>query len=339
MTITLLPEWAPQYATLLVWPHSGTDWKPYLERVHRTYLELTEIIAAHQKVMIVCRDTALKDTIFSELSQNAQTQCEFYCLPYNDTWVRDFGPITVRDSNGQLILTDFNFDGWGAKFASDSDNQITTRLIEQHAFPERAHQKVDWVLEGGSIDGDGQGTLLTTARCLLQHTRNHNINQREFEQMLKKYLGISRVLWLQRGYLFGDDTDGHVDTLARFLDPDTICYCQCIDREDQHYVELSHMEKELEALRKPDGSSYRLVPLPLPRAIYNSENRRLPATYLNFLFINHAVILPVYQQDLDSVAIHTLQQACPTRRVIPLDSRVLIEQSGSIHCASMQIPK
>jgi agmatine/peptidylarginine deiminase len=261
-----------------------------------------------------------------------------YAMPNDDVWARDHGPITVlRD--GKRLHLDFSFNGWGGKFPAERDNALTGRLITLDAW-DAPVETVDFVLEGGAIEVDGAGTLLTTERCLLAPTRNPQLDRAAIEQVLKDRLGVSRILWLKHGDLLGDDTDGHIDTIARFCDADTIAYQACEERDDPHYADLAAMAKELAAFRNARGKPYKLVPLPLPAALHDPDDgRRLPAGYANFLIVNGAVLVPVYgDAKNDPIALERLRPCFPGREVLPIECRALIHQYGSLHCVTMQIP-
>jgi agmatine/peptidylarginine deiminase len=254
----------------------------------------------------------------------------------DDVWARDHGPITVV-ADGRLRHLDFTFNGWGGKFESRRDDTLTRRLAELGAW----HAPVDtlaFVLEGGAIEVNGAGTLLTTSRCLLSPTRNPGLSRAQIEDALMHYFGVIRVLWLTHGDLLGDDTDGHIDTLARFCNAHTLVYQACTDPQDEHYEELAAMEREVQALTRRNGEPYETVPLPLPAPIFDDEGRRLPAGYANFLIINGAVLVPVYGAPQDGEALERLRGCFPEREVIGIECRSLIQQSGSLHCVTMQIP-
>jgi agmatine deiminase len=251
--------------------------------------------------------------------------------------VRDYGPIAVS-RGGRLVLHDFTFDGWGGKYPAALDNLASRALFEGGFFATDEFRQQQLVLEGGSIDSDGCGTLLSTTRCLLDSGRNPGFNRSRLEAWLGEHLGIARVLWLEHGELAGDDTDAHVDMLARFCSPDTIAYSCCDDLQDEHFAPLAAMEQQLQTFRTRDGQPYELVPLPLPEAIRDEHGRRLPASYANFLIINGAVLLPVYDDPADAVAQTALAACFPGRRVVPLNCLPLILQNGSLHCATMQLP-
>lgn len=328
----LPPEWAPQQLVQLTWPHEQTDWVDMLDEVNQCFVDIARIIVQHEKLLVVCKDskrikTLLKGTDFSKIT--------FVELPTNDTWARDHGGITVLE-DGKKAIYDFAFNGWGKKFEAKLDNQITKALHEKQVFGRDVIYRncLDFVLEGGSIESDGEGTLLTTSTCLLSDNRN-DLSKEVIETKLKNYFGLHRVLWLNHGYLAGDDTDSHIDTLARFCDVSTIAYVKCEDETDEHYIELKKMEEELMQFRTVSGNSYRLIPLPMADTVYDDEIR-LPATYANFLIINDAVLVPTYQSPKDEIALKQLGQAFPDRKIIGINCLPLIKQHGSLHCVTMQ---
>lgn len=300
-------EWEPQSAVQLTWPHAQTDWAPILPEITAVYEEMAREIRQRESLLIV-------DDI-----------------PHNDTWARDHGFITVEQDGG-LILLDFKFNGWGEKFPAELDNQINKHLFDRGAVKGTYEPHLDFVLEGGSIESDGRGTVFTTACCLMAPHRNQPLTQQQIEERLKLYLGAERIVWLNHGSLLGDDTDGHIDTLVRICPDDTLLY---IGGDDEH-PDLYEMEKELQTLRTLDGIPYRLLRLPLPRPIYD-EGERLPATYANYLVINGAVLVPTYNQpDLDAEAMRIIGQAFPDREMVGIDCRAVIRQHGSLHCCTMQ---
>lgn len=335
--MTRLPaEWEPQAGVMLTWPHGGTDWAGDLERVETCFDAIAAAISQREAVLIACNDPARVTERLARAGANID-RVRAHAVPSNDTWSRDHGPITVlRD--GHPLLLDFAFNGWGGKFAAEMDDAITLTLFSKKAFGEISMESVPIVLEGGAIDTDGNGTILTTASCLLNPNRNGDTTESAVEFMLHENLGARRVLWLHHGRLAGDDTDGHIDTLARFCDDKTIAYVACPNRRDSHFAELKAMEEELGEFRTADGEPYRLVPLPWPKAIYDDARKRLPATYANFLIINGAVLVPTYNDKADGKALETLQSCFPDREIVGIDCRCLLNQHGSLHCVTMQIP-
>lgn len=335
----LPPEWAPQSAVQLTWPHAGSDWAPILAEVEPVFVAIAAAVTRFERLIVACHDETVRAHVI-HLFKAAKLPLDLislYLAPANDTWARDHGPITVLCQN-QATLLDFEFNGWGGKFSFDLDNRITRVLHAQGAFGSAPLERVPLMLEGGSIEVDGQGSLLTTERCLLSRTRNPNLSRAQIEKQLAELLGITRFLWLQNGYLAGDDTDSHIDTLARLCDVNTIAYVSCDDPADEHYAELKAMEKELRAFRTSMGQPYRLVPLPWPRAKFDADGARLPATYANFLIINGAVLVPTYCDPADDVALKILETCFPKHSIIGIDCLPLIIQHGSLHCVTMQIP-
>ncbi len=333
----MLAEWEPQRAVLLAWPHGDTDWKPYLDDIHDTYVDIIRAITAYEDVHIVAPDTArLHDYLVSHLSEKHLQRISMSAYLTDDTWARDFGHITVADANEATTGLFFRFNGWGEKFPASRDNNVKRHLEQETDLLTACENHDDFVLEGGSIESDGKGTVFTTRQCLLAPHRNQPLSQRQITARLKRTLGAERVVWLHHGQLIGDDTDGHIDTLVRIAPDDTIIYIACDDPDDAHYAELQALEKELRRLRTLDGKPYRLLSMPLPHAIeYDGE--RLPATYANYLVVNGAVLCPTYgHPEKDACAMATLQQAFPDRKVIGIDSTVIVRQHGSIHCLTMQ---
>ncbi|MBW2186492.1 MAG: agmatine deiminase family protein, partial [Deltaproteobacteria bacterium] len=240
--------------------------------------------------------------------------------------------------DGKPLLYDFGFNGWGLKFTSDKDNQMNHHLAQQHAFSAPMISQ-PLVLEGGSIESDGEGTLLTTSECLLNRNRNPSLSKSQLEHFFSTQMGIQNVLWLDHGYLAGDDTDSHIDTLARLCPNNTIVYTACDDRTDEHFVTLKAMEQQLTEFRTIDGSPYQLLPLPWPQAQFDHNGERLPATYANFLIINSAVLVPIYDDPADKSALEVIQSAFPAHEIIGINCSAVIIQHGSLHCLTMQLPQ
>jgi len=261
----------------------------------------------------------------------------FIEIPTNDTWTRDYGYISIIEDN-EVKLLDFTFDGWGNKFEASLDNSVNKILHQKGYLGTTPLESIDFVLEGGSIDSNGDGVVLSTTKCLCNPNRNGGLNKIEIEKRLQNYLGVQKVLWLDYGYLAGDDTDSHIDTLARFVSADTIVYTQCLDKDDEHYIELKKMEEQLQTFKTIDNKSYNLIPIPLPTAKFDKENNRLPATYANFLITNDALIYPTYSVSEDKTAHSIFKELFPTKEIIPIECSRLIEQGGSLHCSTMQIP-
>lgn len=331
---TFLPsEWHPQSGIQLTWPHRNTDWQENLAEVETCYIAMAKEIVKRELLLIVTPEPERIKALLSKHINLAQVR--FSNCPTNDTWARDHSFITLLNKKRALLL-DFKFNGWGLKFAANWDNQIN-RAIQKELKGEYRNL-LNFVLEGGAIESDGEGTLFTTTHCLCAPNRNEHLTQEEIERFLLRIFHLKRVCWIKNGYLAGDDTDHHIDTLVRICPNNTIAYVQCLDTKDEHYQALKAMEDELKALRTLQGKPYRLLPLPMADAIYEGEER-LPATYANFLVLNDAVLYPTYQQPVqDQKASEVLQQAFPERAIIGIDCTALILQHGSLHCATMQYP-
>ncbi len=357
-------EWEPQSAVLIAWPHAGTDWAARLDAVERSYVALTAAIARVESVLICVADPALRERAVGLLKAAAvdESRLRFVQVEYDDTWLRDSGPITLESgigrprtgsgagsaaartlpragettSDGSFVLLDFRFTGWGGKFEAGRDDLLAERLYDAGIFRRSSHQSIDFALEGGAIETDGAGTLLTTWRCL--HERHPQAGRDELDAKLRGWLAQDRVLWLEHGYLEGDDTDAHIDTLARFAAADAIVFQACEDPADRHHAELRAMADELAALRTRDGWPYRLFPLPWAKPIID-EGRRLAASYANFLIVNGAVLMPAYGDPADAAAAKVLENAFPDREIVPVPCRPLIWQNGSLHCVTMQLPQ
>ncbi len=337
-------EWAPQQFVQLTWPHADTDWAYMLEEVQACFKNIAREVAKRQQLLIVAPDVEeVRRQIADEVNMANVRLVE---LPSNDTWARDHGGITIfetrdtrhetRDSIYPVIL-DFQFNGWGLKFASDKDNLITERLYRGgHLFGELRNCR-NFVFEGGSIESDGEGTLLTTSECLLSPNRNATMLRADIEKYLLDTLGARQLLWLDHGYLAGDDTDSHIDTLARLCPNNTILYVKCDDVNDEHYEALHHMETQLKTFRTLAGEPYRLIALPMAHPAFE-DDERIPATYANYLVINGAVLVPTYGTDLDATALAQVGKAFPDREIVGVDCQALIRQHGSLHCVTMQYP-
>ncbi len=334
--LRLPAEWEPQSAVLIAWPHAGTDWADRLGEVEETYIALVAAITRFQRALICVADEDVEAYARARLASARvdMARVDFLPVEYDDTWLRDSGPITLHEGDGFRLL-DFRFTGWGGKFEAGRDDRLVQRLVEMNLFLKSSRQAIDFALEGGAIDADGTGTLLTTWQCL--HERHPQASRAELTERLSGWLAQDRVLWLDHGHLEGDDTDAHIDTLARFAPDDAIVFQACDDPADSHYAELKAMADEIAALRTRDGRPYRLLPLPWPKPIEDG-GRRLAASYANFLVINDAVLMPAYGDDADATAADILARAFPGREVVPVPCRPLIWQNGSLHCITMQLP-
>ena len=337
MNPRLPAEWEIQDGVLMAWPHEGTDWRYMLDDVRRVFVEIIYQISRFERVLLTAPDAVSASEYLASAGVDLTkvTVCE---ILNNDTWARDFGPITVNYNNKPVLL-DFGFNGWGLKFPANLDNLISRQLKKLGVLLPNLNT-IGLILEGGSIESDGLGTILTTSECLLSPNRNPQLNRSEIEQALSSLVGTKRVLWLENGYLAGDDTDSHIDTLARICPNNTIVYQACDHPIDEHFEPLKMMERELQTFRTPDGFPYRLIPLPWPKARFDEQAHRLPATYANFLIINGAVLVPTYRDpERDAAALDSVTQAFPGREIIGIDCLPLLEQHGSLHCVTMQLPE
>ncbi len=340
ISYSLPAEWTPQSAVMLTWPHRDTIWANSLPAIDDVFVAVAREIALREKVVITCVDKAHEQHVKTLLHSAgvASHQVAIYLAHSNDIWVRDHGPIAVNKP--QLTLLDFTFNAWGNKYPSESDNQITSLLHAQQAFGATPRMKVDLVLEGGGIEVDGQGCLLTTSHCLLSKTRNPHLSKTQITTTLSQWLGIKKIHWLDHGYLAGDDTDSHIDTLARFTDAHTIVYTACDDSSDEHFSELQAMQEQLRSFTDYRNQPYQLIPLPWPKPHYaDVDGRRLPASYCNFLIINGAVLVPTYNDPADAEALRILAACFKDRQIIGIDCVPVIQWYGSLHCMTMQLPQ
>jgi len=330
----LLAEWEKQDGILMTWPSKNTDWSENLKEVVFTYLTIIKEISYYEKVLLLTTDTVKISRLLMKNNVNLKNII-FAQVPYNDTWARDFGPITIKNGNYFTIL-DFSFNGWGLKFASNHDNLINRTLFEKGFFSNCELKTLNFVLEGGSIETNGKGILLATEKCLLSPNRNPEFSKEEIEKRLIDYFNLKEIIWLKNGFLLGDDTDSHIDTIVRFSSENTIIYVSPPKyKKDPHYEEFCLLEEELQNLK----DRFELKPLPFaPTCFY--KGKRLPATYANFLITNESVLMPTYHnKETDNLAKEVLKEAFPDREIIPIDSRSLIKQHGSIHCITMQLPQ
>ena len=330
-------EWEPQSAVVIAWPHHTGDFI-HLSAVETSYQAIAESITRFQPLVIICKDAEHQQHIQSQLAD--RQNIHFVQADYNDIWVRDtvFLSLEWEHPKAKLQLVNFRFNGWGNKYPHDADNALNLALFAHPLFKGHPTATVSLVLEGGSIESDGQGTVMTTKNCLFNPNRNPQLSEDAIAGQLQNYLGAKRLLWVEQDNLAGDDTDAHIDTLARFCDANTIAYTSCDDEQDPHYQGLKNMEAQLKRFTTEAGEPYRLVALPLPKAIFDEDGRPLPANYSNFLIINDAVLVPVYDDAMDAVALERIATCFPEREVVAVPCRALVHQYGSLHCASMQIP-
>ncbi|OIP52890.1 MAG: agmatine deiminase [Helicobacteraceae bacterium CG2_30_36_10] len=322
-----IAEFEEQSFTQIIFPHAKSDWVDYLDEAEKTFINIINAIIKYQKCLVVCSDIQAVKRHFDE-NENLY----FVEFETNDTWARDCSVLCVEE-NSNITLLDFTFTGWGSKFDAHKDNRMS-RAISQHYSKEM--QTVDFILEGGGVESNGEGIILTTAECVLNKNRNNTFTSEQITKKIKETLGAIEVLYLNHGYLAGDDTDSHIDTLARFIDKKTIMYVACGNIYDEHYKELKLMEEELQTIAKTHD--FRLIALPMTKPVYFDEER-IPATYANFLFVNGAVIVPTYNIAQDEEALNIFRKSLPHLEVVGVDCSVLIRQHGSLHCVTMNFAK
>ncbi|QMU60951.1 MAG: agmatine deiminase [Gammaproteobacteria bacterium] len=334
----LAPEWARQNAVILVWPHCHSDWSNQLNEIEVTYTEMSRYIARHQKLILVAYDLAHVLHIQETLTQQEIEQKNVLIIPVptNDTWVRDYGPITVK-SDSELKFLDFGFDAWGGKYTHDHDDAFNQQF-KFHLNNDISSQKINFILEGGNLEVNSKGVLLISSNCFKRRTSKLHAQFTTFERNFENWFGCNRVLWINDVALFGDDTDGHIDTLARYCGDDVVVYSASTHHSDPNNESLDSLNKQLNKIKRNDSSISELIPLPLPTPIFNNGSQ-LPATYTNFLITNEYVLVPVFNDKQDTHALKTIDTLFPSREIIDIESNTLIQQFGGIHCATMQIPE
>lgn len=332
-----LPEWTPCDGVLMALPDIHTDWNYILDEALEQYRRIVKAFTEEDlHVIMLCKEAKKAEKIFQDIASKKITFVE---TEYNDTWTRDYGPLTIL-KHGDIRGLDFGFNGWGLKFAADKDNLVNRKLNEKSVFAKNIYRNESaFILEGGSVDTDGNGTILTTTRCLCSPNRNGGLSKSEADSQLRKRLGAQHVLFLDYGELAGDDTDSHIDTLARMAPDNTILFTGCRDVDDPHFESLLKMRAQLTMFRNHLGEPYNLVELPLPSPIFDEENQRLPATYANYLVTEDKLFMPTYNQpENDMLAMQTVRIAFPYHKIVGIDCTTLIKQHGSLHCATMQLP-
>ncbi len=335
-----LAEWETQSAVMLTWPHDSGDWGDDLTGAESDFTSIVSVLARYVRVLLVCRDKMhLGDIKQCLLGHHIpQDPIVWAIAPSDDIWTRDYGPLSIYTRSGPKLI-DFEFDGWGGKYPAKKDNAINSQLQALGVLrAPMAH--VSCVLEGGAVDSDGLGSILAGERCLIESQRNPGWTREDYERLFSEKLGTTRVLWISHGMLPGDDTDGHVDTLARFISPDTIVY-QAPSNVFPSSVndELQWLANQLGNLRTFDGKSYRLVALPCAEGQCRNDDGWRPAGYVNFLFTNQALLIPAYGATEDEQAKTIFTELCPEHNVHSVSCSTLIRQGGSLHCAAMPIGK
>ena len=321
-------EWELQDAIQIAWPSKKTDWKDNLAQAEKCFLQISKLVCKYQKLIILYSPKRNPEKLF-----NSKELINIYLIEanYNDTWTRDYAPISTI-YNGVPTLKDFTFNGWGNKYPSILDNKLNLLLFRKGIYKNLS--KVDFILEGGSIESNGNGILLTTKKCLLNSNRNKGFNFEEIENILKTELHAKKILWLENGVIFGDDTDAHIDTLARFVNEESIVYVKCFDTNNPNFKSLNRMEKELKKFVNLNQETFNLIPLPLVSIVEKNEN--LPASYANFLITNKQVLIPTYNLPEDKVIVNIFKNIFPEKEIEPVYCGEIIKQNGSLHCLTMQ---
>ena len=337
------PEWVTHKATWLSWPHNPNTWpnKP-LEPVQATFVEIIRFLVPHEEVHINVTGEQMEQEIRELVKKSGITRDNvgniyYHHFPTNDAWCRDHGPnYILREHNGKVekAIIDWGYNAWGGKYPPfDLDDEIPTKIAQWQGLP---CFKPPMILEGGSIDVNGKGSLLTTSACLLNPNRNPHLSKLQIEQYLKDYLGVSNVLWLGEG-IAGDDTDGHIDDITRFVNPTTIVTAIEEDKSDENYEPLKENYERLKTMTDQDGKPFNIITIPMPEPVYEQE-QRLPASYANFYIANNVVLVPTYRCTNDIKALEILQKCFPTRRVQGIDCTDLIWGLGAIHCVTHEEP-
>ena len=330
-------EWEQQEAVWLSWPHRQDLWQGGLNELLDRYAELAAAIAPHAEVRINAA-AHLHDSVRQLLQRRDISHFRLYQHPTNDVWCRDHGAIFTRREDGRMQIANWKFNAWGGKFAPwDLDNNIPDCMAASLGLPQI---KSNYYLEGGAIEGNGEGLLITTEAVLLNPNRNPGCSKREMEEELHRMLGTTHVFWLGQG-IEGDDTDGHIDDMVRFVNKEAVVSIIEPDTRSPHYRNLAENNERLQDLRTPSGSKVEIIPLPMPRPLVAQDWRleQLPASYANFLICNSAVIVPVFMQEKeDDRALGILRECFPGKKIIGIDARRLVIEGGAIHCITQQQP-
>ncbi len=341
----MLAEWEPQSAILLTWPHPASDWRPLLPQIEHSYLQLTALLSRTEDLWVLCHDAQHQAHVAHYLNAHAVAtdRIRFHLLPTNDTWIRDYGPISVAlppasgATHRRIAWVDFAFNAWGQDYPYALDRTLTARLYAKLAHKPAACMQSDLVFEGGNLESNGAGLLLCNKDCLTHNPALRDTSFTTVERTLKQLLHIEQIAWIEQVQLAGDDTHGHIDNLARFCSTDTLVYTGCTQASHPNFQALKRLKHQLQALRERSRPALRLIELPLPADQYDAEGHLLPASYANFLITNHQVIVPTFSAAQDQAALEILQHCFPQRQVTGFDCRTLIQQRGGIHCASLQV--
>lgn len=330
-------EWEKQDALWLSWPHKEESWPGKIETIYEPYCQFIKLVAEDQLVRINVADEEMKAFALSHIEKSGakMENISFYFNPTNDAWCRDHGPaFVINRETGEKAIVDWGYNAWGGKYPPfDLDDVVPTKIAKEF------HLKLftpPIVMEGGSVEFNGKGTILTTTACLLNENRNPHLNKEQIETYLKDYYGQDQVLWLGDG-IVGDDTDGHIDDITRFVSEDTVLTVVEEDKSDENYALLQENLENLKSMKLLDGRSLKVIELPMPRPVEYDE-QRLPASYANFYIANNVVIVPVFNDKNDQKALEIIQSVFPDRKVIGIDSVDIIWGLGSFHCLSQQEP-
>lgn len=331
-------EFAPHAATWLSWPHKEASWPGKINAIYPSYVKFIKELIKGERVKINVVDAAMQQQATDWMTRFDVdlSTIDFFIHPTNDAWCRDHGPAFLINPSAhpQKVIVDWGYNAWGNKYPPyDLDDVIPTRIAEHYGLPVW-HPGI--VMEGGSVEFNGKGTLLTSTACLLNPNRNPHLNQEQIEKYLRDYYGVEQILWVDEG-IVGDDTDGHIDDTVRFVNADTVLATVESDRTDENYALLQHNLQQLKAMRLIDGKPLNIIELPMPSPL-SYEGQRLPCSYANFYIANHAVIVPVFNCKQDETALRIIEQCFPGRQVVGIDSVDIIWGLGSFHCLSQQEP-
>ncbi len=339
----LAPEWARQDAVILVWPHIYSDWGTanngnLLQKIELTYLELSRYICGQQKLILIAYDQEhISHIQRCLLSKGIREDNIIYIeINTNDTWVRDYGPVCVQSESNNVLLN-FKFDAWGDKYLYDHDNAFNYVLSEKLNFNSELVD-IDFVLEAGNIETNNKRCLLSSIDCFKRDISKNNLSLSAIESNFRKWFACENIFWIDKVRLIGDDTDGHIDNLARFCTDDIIVYSSSTSSTDANTDALNSLQQQLQSVKQQQANNLELIPLPIPSAIVH-DNTRLPASYVNFLITNQHVFVPVFNDKHDNNALKLIDDCFPSREIIDIESTTLIRQFGGIHCTSMQIPQ
>jgi agmatine deiminase len=331
-------EFDPHVATWLSWPHKEASWPGKIHTIYTAYCRFIKELVNSEKVCINVNDEAMKKSAIDHLQTAGANldKVEFFYHPSNDAWCRDHGPAFLinPDAEQKKIIVDWDYNAWGNKYPPYDLDDVIPTLIAKHYNIRVYHPGI--IMEGGSVEFNGNGTMITSTACLLNKNRNPHLGQEEIEYYLHNYYGVDQILWVCEG-IVGDDTDGHIDDTVRFVNEDTILAVVEENKKDENYELLQKNLKDLKQMRLLNGKQLNIVELPMPAEIIY-EDQRLPASYANFYISNDAVIVPTYQCDKDDDALDIIQQCFSGRKVVGIDSTEIIWGLGSFHCLSQQEP-